>query len=255
MNQSSSDRLLLLSGLLLVFAGAVLAIAASSHGFLGVVLMGIGAVPLCCFLLRKLKRKHPKLSRLLFRILTVFLFVGMLAACVTGGLIAHTAVKDPIPGLEYMVVLGAGVNGTEPSLSLSDRLTAAEAYLKENPQTICVVSGGKGSEEQISEAQCMYNYLTAHGITPQRIWMEDQASDTRENIRFSLALIREKTGKEPAELGILSSEYHLFRAELFARELGITPVGIPAKTSWLSLWLNYYLREIAAVLYYFVLGG
>ena len=101
----------------------------------------------------------------------------------------------------------------------------------------------------------MYNDLTGKGIDPERVWMEDNATNTRENIAYSLALIEEKTGVRPDTTGLISSEYHLFRAGLFAREQNLTAVGIPAKTSWFSLRLNYFLREIVAVWYYVILGG
>ena len=101
----------------------------------------------------------------------------------------------------------------------------------------------------------MYNDLTARGIDPDRVWMEDRATSTRENIRFSLDLIEEKTGIRPEKIGLVSSEYHLYRAGLFAREENVTSYGIPARTTWITLRINYYLREIAAVWYYTLLGG
>ena len=101
----------------------------------------------------------------------------------------------------------------------------------------------------------MFNDLTARGIDENRVWMEEQATDTRENIRFSLDLIEEKTGNRPTEIGLVSSEYHLYRANLFAREEKIISYGIPARTGWVTLRINYYLREIAAVWYYQILGG
>ena len=68
-------------------------------------------------------------------------------------------------------------------------------------------------------------------------------------------MIEEKTGTRPTKLGILSSEYHLFRASLFADACGIESVGIPAATSWPTIRLNYYLREVAGVWHYLILGG
>jgi len=77
----------------------------------------------------------------------------------------------------------------------------------------------------------------------------------RKNIAFSLALIEEKTGQRPREAGVLSSEYHMYRAKLVAREQGLEAIEIPARTSWISLRINYFLREIVAVWYYVLLGG
>ena len=101
----------------------------------------------------------------------------------------------------------------------------------------------------------MYQDLTAKGIDPERIWMEDKSTSTRENLRFSLALIEEKTGSRPEKIHVLSNEFHLSRAGLMAKDEGVTAFGIPAKTPYLSLFINYFLREIAALWNYWILGG
>ena len=101
----------------------------------------------------------------------------------------------------------------------------------------------------------MFNALTAMGIDPDRLWMEDKSTSTQENLNFSLALIEAKTGSRPQILGLVSSEFHLYRAGLYAADCGVTAVGIPAHTGWLSLQLNYYLREVAAVWKYMIFGG
>ena len=61
-------------------------------------------------------------------------------------------------------------------------------------------------------------------------------------------------GFRPQKIGIVSSEYHLFRAGLFARELDLDSFGIPSKTTWFALRTNYSLREIVAVWKYLLLG-
>ena len=101
----------------------------------------------------------------------------------------------------------------------------------------------------------MFSELTERGIATSRLWLEEQASSTWENITFSLDLIEEKTGTRPNSIGLLSSEYHLFRASLFAKDCGVEAVGIPAETSWVSLKLNYFAREVAGVWHYIILGG
>ena len=152
-------------------------------------------------------------------------------------------------------MLGAGVNGTAPSLSLRERMDAALAYLTEHPEAVAIVSGGQGAGEDITEAQCMYDYLTAKGISPDRIWMEPKATNTLENLRFSLDLIQERHNIRPEKIAIVSSEYHLHRAKLFAGWLELEPELIPAKTVVFPLRWNYYLREVFAVWYYSLFGG
>ena len=101
----------------------------------------------------------------------------------------------------------------------------------------------------------MQAYLVKHGIEDSRIWMEEEATSTWENLSYSMALIEEKTGRRPEQIGLVSSEYHLYRAGLLARAENITSYGIPARTSWVTLRINYFLREIVAVWYYTLLGG
>ena len=225
------------------------------YSFLAMVCYGLAVLMLCYRLLRQLRKSRPQVAKILRLLLSVFLAVGILLAAITGSFIAHAAMGTPHTNCEYMVILGAGVNGTVPSLALKNRLDSAVQYLHAHPQTVCIVSGGQGAGEEISEALCMYNYLTAQGIGKERVWMEDQATSTRENLAFSLSLIESKTGSRPTRIGILSSEYHLYRAGLVAKELGISPIGIPGKTTLPFLFLNYFLREIPAVWYYTLLGG
>ena len=101
----------------------------------------------------------------------------------------------------------------------------------------------------------MYDALVELGIDPERIWLEEQATSTWENITFSLDLIEEKTGTRPEKIGVLSSEYHLFRASLLAKKCGVEFVGIPAQTSRFSQKVNHFMREIAGVWHFLILGG
>ena len=224
------------------------------HSFLGLICFLLAGILLCNHLLRRLQRQLPfaKLLRLGFNI---FLILGILVSFCTLGVILGASRGADDPREAYVVVLGAKVNGTSPSLSLSDRIDAAEQYLKTHPDAVAILSGGQGDDEDISEAQCMFEALTARDIDPNRLWLEDQATSTWENLKFSLDLIEERTGTRPKTIGLVSSEYHLFRAGLFAKDCGVTAVGIPAKTQWVSLRINYFLREVAGVWHYLILGG
>lgn len=225
------------------------------YSFSALVLWGIGAVVMCYQILNLLANKYRKLSSILRKILTSCLCVGISAAVVTGIFVLRGCFGDTKKDCDYVIVLGAGVNGTVPSLSLRERINGAYTYLSAHPDAVCIVSGGQGNNEDISEAACMFRELTAMGIEEERIWMEDKSTSTKENLRFSLALIEERTGERPTEIGLVSSEYHLFRAGLFAADEGVTAHGIPAKTSWVSLRLNYFMREIVAVWAYLLFGG
>ena len=198
---------------------------------------------------------HPELQKWSVRIVSVILVLGLTVCGITEAIIIHASHGDPDRETPYILVLGAKVNDYGPSISLWDRINAAYDYLLDHPDTIAVVSGGKGKDEPISEAQCMYDYLTDWGIHPDRILMEDQASSTWENLHFTLDLLEQTTGQRPTELGILSSEYHLYRASLFAKACDIEFIGIPASTSRFTQRLNYFMREVAGVWHYILLGG
>ena len=199
--------------------------------------------------------RHPRAAGLVKRLVTLILCLGLIVAGATECLIIHASLGDRKESCEYMVVLGAKVRPDGPSVSLMDRITAAAEYMEENPQVIAVVSGGQGPDEPMTEAECMYRELVKLGVDPDRIWREDKASSTWENLRFSIRLIEEKTGQRPEKIGLLSSEYHLFRAKLFARDSGVEAVGIPAHTTRLSQMVNHFMREVAGVWHYIILGG
>ena len=199
--------------------------------------------------------KFSGFARWTVRIFSVILALGLLVVGVTEALVIRASFGDPDKSCQYMVVLGAKVRDDGPSVSLWDRIYGAQAYLLEHPEVIAVVSGGQGADEPMTEAQCMYDALVALGISPDRIWVEDKAESTWENLNFSLNLIEEKTGTRPTEIGVLSSEYHLFRASLFAKACDVGFIGIPAKTSRTSQLINHCMREVAGVWHYILLGG
>ena len=190
------------------------------------------------------------MKKKLLKICAVFLAAALLVLAVGGIAIIRSMDGRGEPGGEILIVLGTTVNGTEPSPMLKQRLDAALEYLNTYPEARCIVTGGKGDENNLSEAQCMFNYLTAAGIDGSRITMEDRATSTVENFQFSLALIEAETGVRPEKLGVLSSEFHLLRARMFARQEGVTPVAIPARTTDLPTFARYFLREIVMVWYY-----
>lgn len=233
--------------ILLAIAGLLCAFVFTPIRFSGYLLLGSAALIPIFHLLRN--RKWPR------RILAGLLAVLVIAMAVTGCLIASACGGRGEPEADYLIVLGTKVNGTQPSLMLRQRLDAAVEYLNTYPDATAVVTGGMGNDESISEAECMYNYLTGAGIDPDRIWMEDQATNTVENLRNTLTLIDLRTGQAPEHVTILSNEFHLYRAGLMARDLGLDASLIPAKSENFLLFANYFLRDIFAVWKYIILGG
>lgn len=186
--------------------------------------------------------------KLSLQIIVVVLIVAILAALITGGAILFRSLGSK-GQFTYMIVLGCAVEGTEPSPMLQDRIEAAAKYMEKNPDVIAIVTGGKADEANISEAQCMYNGLTELGIDSSRILMEDQATSTLENFRFSVKLLEEELGRVPRNVGVLSSEFHLLRAGMLAKDHGLNTTTVPANTSDSKVFFTYFLREIVMVWY------
>ena len=153
--------------------------------------------------------------------------------------------KEPEAGAT-VVVLGCRVYGERASLSMAERLDAAYEYLMKHPESACVLSGGKGDGENITEAECMYRYLINRGIDKARLYKEEASTTTRENLLFSKQLI-EAQALNPV-VAIATSEYHMYRAGMIANALEIDWAAVPGKT---AIWLfpTYYVRELYGILY------
>ncbi len=240
---------------ILLLAALFFQFAVVGHEFLALVFFFLMALLGCYGLLALLITRYGRPVRIARRVLNICVCIGLLVVGITEALVIHASLGDLDKECRYMVVLGCMVRPDGPSVSLQNRIDAAYNYLTAHPEVIAVVSGGQGEDEPMSEAQCMYEHLVAMGIDPHRIWVEDQATSTWGNLQYSLTLIEEKTGTRPDTIGLLSSEYHLFRASLQAKALGLDTVGIPAKTTLPSQALNHFLREVAGVWHYILLGG
>ena len=227
----------------------------AGYSFTVLVCWGIIGIILFYNCMYLLQRKYPRRARLYRRMFTTILCIGLILVCVTEFFIIKASFGEPKETCDYVVVLGAKVRETGPSVSLWDRIYGARDYLEAHPDVIAIVSGGQGPEEPMTEAQAMRDALVELGIDENRVWMEGKATSTWENLNFSLNLIEEKTGARPEKIGIVSSEYHLFRASLFADACGVDSVLIPAQTSRLSQKVNHFMREVAGIWHYLILGG
>lgn len=168
---------------------------------------------------------------------------------------------------DYVIVLGAKVQGTHPSNSLRARMDRALEYSMEHPNTVLILSGGKGEGEEVSEARVMFDYLQERGVPASRMLLEDQSSTTAENITFSRKVIErqeyykaqaarahlrdkyhERSEGDEIRVGVLTSNYHVFRAKAIAKKQGIwNPVGISAPGDKI-LAVHMWIREGFAVL-------
>jgi uncharacterized SAM-binding protein YcdF (DUF218 family) len=156
--------------------------------------------------------------------------------------------KTSVPqNADYLIVLGARVKGTVPSLVLKERINTAASYLKANKNTIAVASGGKGAGECVSEAENIKEELVKRGIEESRILLEDKSTDTYENILFSKKLIPKgmKTGI------VVTNTFHLYRAVSIAKDYNLTIHGLPAKTPKSAI-IKSYTREYLAITKYYI---
>ena len=158
----------------------------------------------------------------------------------------------PAPGADCVIVLGAAVRGEKPSATFRARLDCAYDYLECNPQTKVIVTGGKGHDEKIAEAEAARRYLEGRGISGERILMEDKSASTQENLLFAKEILQREFAQE-ARLILVSSDYHLYRAQLVAKALGLD-VETMGNPSIPYLIPNFYLREYVAVMGYRLLG-
>lgn len=221
-------------------------------GFLYMVsLAGCGAVMLYGALNFLMNRMDESAVRTLVNAVRHVMQVGALILAVgfvvVECLIVSGQKSDAEPGADYVMVLGAGLRGETPSLILSKRMDAALGYLRENPETRAVLSGGQGESEDIAEAEAMRRYLEGNGIAGERLIIEDQSTNTAENIRFSKELT-----EDGASVVIVTSEFHLYRARSIAKKNGLDATALPAPTPYWYLKAGYYVREFFSVVAMFL---
>lgn len=225
-------------GIAAVFALSALAVwlIPVGYGMTALVLLALAVVAVFYTLARRRKKLLKAGTLALCAALVLFL-----AAEIP---VVDGAVSDENTDADFLVVMGAGINGTQPSISMLDRLTAALDWLDSHPDAQVIVSGSQAPDEAASEASVMASWLEQQGIAPDRILLEEAAESTRENILNSYALAARHGG---GRLAFVSSEYHLCRMRMIIRALGFEPVCVAGETSLVSLRVNYFIREAFAV--------
>ncbi|MEE3951227.1 YdcF family protein [Peribacillus frigoritolerans] len=197
--------------------------------------------------------KNMKRGKMLKRTMKHFCVISVIVVLGYFGFLhmkIQESIRQQIPeNADYLMILGARVKGSVPSLSLQYRIDKAAEYLSANTHTVVIVSGGKGPGEDISEAKAMQQGLIAQGIEEARIMMEGKSTTTHENIVFSKELI-----PDTAASGlIVSNDFHIYRAVEIAKKEGLDMKGLPAKTPKVSL-LKSYTREYLAITKYYLTG-
>ena len=186
--------------------------------------------------------------KITFQLTVAIVLIALLASLVTGCMILFGGLGQKA-NFKYMIVLGTTAEGSESSPMLNDRIKATVKYMEKNPDIVAVVTSGKADNKYTSEAKHMFHALVEAGMDPSRILVEDQATTTAENFRYSVALLEEELGNCPKNIGVLSSEFHLFRAQMIGKSYGLNISTVAANTSDAEVFFKHFLREIPMVWY------
>ncbi len=209
-------------------------------------------------------RKHTLRNILLILLALGVLFFAALEVYI--GVHSRTTGEKTGPGPQVMVIFGCKVETWGPSVLLQDRLDTALDYLENHPDMKIVVTGGKGDDEHMSEAQCMYNYLTAHGVNGENIYLEPRSRNTWQNVNYPLDLMGEVGVSVSAATGeteglnpggdvlLVSSGFHLARIKLLWARAGGTgePSTLAAPVSHRPSAVRMFFREPLALVKSFV---
>ncbi len=219
---------------------------------LGSVLIG-GIAGLCLGYSIFAPALHKACSRPWGKVL--FGLVALGAAVMLGllGFISIAAYNHPVQGNEQvLIVLGAGTEGDAPGDLLRRRLEKALEYQASHPDSLIVVTGGQARYEQAPQAQIMARWLTERGVPEENILVEDKSASTEENLLFAVQLLQQNEVTLDTPAVVVTNGFHCYRAGEYAELAGLEAVRLlPASISVMDA-LPCYLREVLAVLYYWV---
>lgn len=126
---------------------------------------------------------------------------------------------------------------------LASRIDKGIKILKKNPKALLIMSGGQGKGEDIPEGEAMARYAINKGIDEGKIVIENKSTNTKENLLLSSKLMT----KESPRIGLVTTSYHVFRALILAKKLGIRCIGFGSVTKW-YFTLNALIREFMGYL-------
>lgn len=187
--------------------------------------------------------------RALARTAAVLYTLGLCWAAYLTALIVSYQAAPPPPG-RNVVVLGAQVYSAERmGMSLRNRVDRAYEYLRENPGSKCILTGGQGDNEPCAESLTARNALIRMGIEPERIFFEDKSRNTRENLKYAMETAREN-GLD-TDVVVVSQSFHLYRAVRLAQSAGFTAGGLAAETDPI-IYPSYYGRELLSLTKWYI---
>lgn len=246
---SALREVFLILGVVLIVE--TLIVSTLSNYNLGVILPAFFGVPLV-FLALMLPRMKKGFLRFLKWLIAVCYAVAIGIFLVCGFLMIRATSGSEKVEADAVIVLGAAVHGDKVTWVLENRLNTAIEYLEAHPEAVCVVSGGQGPGETVTEASAMKKYMVECGVSADRVYTEELAINTMENFSFSKPIIDEVVGPD-ARIAFVTTNFHVYRAGQVARAQGLDVVGIPAEDVW-YLRLNNFLRECVGISVYALRG-
>ncbi len=184
------------------------------------------------------------IAKLVFEIFALAMIIAFIVIEIQISAGAKTTAE---PNAEYVIILGAGLDGEKPLPPLVSRMDKALEYLRANPNAKVIATGGQGAGEGITEAEAARRYLVANGIEEARIFLEDKSVDTLENIQFASSLFEKDT-----RVVIVTNEFHIYRSMYIARKNGLNAASLVAPSPSFMHKVSYFLREFfSVVLMYF----
>lgn len=203
--------------------------------------------------LKQILKKYYIVFKTIYTAGLLFYTVTFLSMCgYLYFMISHEEQPAQLPEDSVVVVFGAKVYDDGPGVTLKRRLDRAADILHAQPDSVCVVSGGKGENEPRAEADIMCEYLISCGISEDRIYVEPESSNTVENIHFSAALIE---GSELSERPViaLSSDFHIPRIKLLSERNDFADIYIHAKSASPFFLFTMLVREYMSYIKLFIL--